>query len=95
VLVFDAAGRALHWAAGYIDIFGIPIYLWVMVVKPVVPQDYAPLTQASDCKLSALRVVVIVADKVTDFDYHACLICHTINIVDWDEIGEQVCGDVI
>jgi hypothetical protein len=51
---FDVAGRALGGAVRHLDLFGLPINLQVMVIKPVVPQDYALLTQMSDCELSML-----------------------------------------
>jgi hypothetical protein len=37
-------------------------------------------------------VVVIAEYKVSDFNYHACLICCTINIVDRDRISEGHVG---
>jgi hypothetical protein len=61
VLILNVAGRTLGGAVRHLDVFGLPINLWVMIVKPVVPipQDHALLPQASDCELSALRVAVI------------------------------------
>jgi hypothetical protein len=93
--IFDTAGRALNRALGHLDIFGLPIDLWVVVVESIVPQYHTLLVQVSDCKLSALRVVVIAEDNVSNFDYHAYLICHTIDIIDWDQIGEGAYGDII
>jgi hypothetical protein len=40
---FNMAGGALGGAARHLDVFGLPINLRVMVVKPVVPQDHALL----------------------------------------------------
>jgi hypothetical protein len=40
---FNAAGGALGGAARHLDIFGLPIDLWVVVAKPVIPQDDALL----------------------------------------------------
>jgi hypothetical protein len=40
---FDMAGGALGGAVRHLDIFGLPIYLWVVLVKPVIPQDHALL----------------------------------------------------
>jgi hypothetical protein len=40
---FDAAGGKLAGAARHLDIFGLSIDLWVVVAKPVIPQDHALL----------------------------------------------------
>jgi hypothetical protein len=34
-------------------------------------------------------------DQVCKLNYHTCLVRCTINIIDWDQIGEGVSGDII
>jgi hypothetical protein len=81
--VFDAAGEALHWAARHLDHICLLSNLRVVVAKLVVPKNHTLLSQTSDCKLGALRVMVIVEDKVGDVDNDPCFIGCTIDIVDW------------
>jgi hypothetical protein len=42
-----------------------------------------------------LTVAVIAQDHVCDLNYHTCLICCTIDVVDWDRIHERMSGDIV
>jgi hypothetical protein len=66
-----------------------------MVVKPIVPQGHALLSQMSNCELSALPVAVIAQDHIWNLDNYTCLIRCTINIIDWDQNSEGASGDII
>ena len=51
-------GVAFVWTAAHGHFLGLPVYLWVVFLKPGEAKDDILLSQDSDCKGGAFGVVV-------------------------------------
>ncbi|KAG5333529.1 hypothetical protein C0989_005511 [Termitomyces sp. Mn162] len=94
-LVFSSTGRALLKAPahGYLSLG--PIYLGVVLVEPCETKDHVLPTQASDSKNNVLYIIPVAEDQVNHGADGACFVEHSINVVDWNWLGEGLHGQAM
>ena len=57
---------------GEFHLLGLPVNLWVVLLKPGVPQDDVPLAKTRDCKECPLGMLLVLQDEVN----HLCHLAH-------------------
>ncbi|KAG5334842.1 hypothetical protein C0989_002805 [Termitomyces sp. Mn162] len=93
--VLHGTGRALPRASahGYLS-FGL-IYLGVVLMELHETKDHVLPTQAGDSENGMLHMIPIAENQVSHRVDGACFVRHSVNVVDWNGLGEGLCGQAM
>ena len=83
-LHFVSASHATRRAPAHFDVLGIPVDLWVVLLKPGVPEDELLLAESGHSKLDLFAVALVMQDHIDDILDGAGFIGRAIYTEDWD-----------
>ena len=73
---------------GDFHLLGLPVNLWVVLLKPGVPQDDVPLAKTRDCKECLFGMSLVLQDEVSHFCHLACFVGCSVNIQYGDGVSK-------
>ena len=88
-------GVTFVWTATHGHFLGLPVDLQIVLLEPSEAKDDILLSQASDCKGGAFRVVIKSEDCIYNLHKKACFVWSTIYIVDQNGKEELLSGEAV